>query len=265
MLRPGDEFAGYLVDRTVGRGGSATVYLAHRGSDVFALKVLGEADRSEDALERMRREFAIAQTLSHPHIVAVADHGPTWLSMQYVDGGNAMALETLADKLSVLNQIADALDYAHRNGVVHCDVKPANILVNKDFSRDGAVLVDFGVAHLTSEPPPPLAARPTHVKASLPYAAPELLAGERPTPATDEYELACTAIELVTGTTPFRAATPMGLIDAHLHHPPPRVSRHIGWVPRAFDSILAKAMAKRPERRYQTCTEFAGLVTRVLT
>lgn len=265
MLRPGDEFAGYIVERTVGRGGSATVYLAHRDSDTFALKVLDAADRTQDALERMGREFAIAKSLSHPHIVAVADHGPTWLSMQYVDGGNATAVETLSDKLVVLNQIADALDYAHSNGVVHCDVKPANILVNKDFTCGGAVLVDFGVAHLAGEPPPPLAARPHHVKASLPYAAPELLAGEPPTPATDEYEFACTTVELITGATPFRARTPIGLIDAHLHHPPPRVSRNISWVPRAFDSILAKAMAKRPERRYQTCTEFAGLVSRVLT
>jgi serine/threonine-protein kinase len=264
VLRPGDEFAGYVVDRTLGRGGSATVYLVHRESETFALKVINEGG-APDALQRLRREFTIAGGLHHPHVVAMSDRGPTWLAMQYVDGGNATALDTLAHKLAALAQIADALDYAHNRGVVHCDVKPANILVGKDFLRDGAVLVDFGVAHLTGEPPPPLTARPTHVKASLPYAAPELLTGETPSPGSDEYELACTAVELITGATPFRAATATGLIDAHLHHPPPRVSRHISWVPRAFDSILAKAMAKRRDQRYQTCAEFARLVTRVLT
>lgn len=264
MLRPGDEFAGYVVDKPLGRGGNATVYLVHRGSESFALKVIADGS-APDRLERLRRESAIAGKLHHPHIVAMSDRGPTWLTMQYVDGGNATALTNLADKLMALTQIADALDYAHRNGVVHCDVKPANILVAKDFSNVGAVLVDFGVAHQTGEPPPPLAARPTHVEASLPYAAPELLTGDTPSPATDEYELACTAVELITGTTPFEATTPMGIIDAHLHHPPPRVSHRVSWVPRAFDSILAKAMAKRPERRYQTCAEFAHLVTRVLT
>jgi serine/threonine-protein kinase len=264
VLRPGDEFAGYVVDKTLGRGGNATVYLVHRDSESFALKVIADGS-APGAVERLRREFTIAGSLHHPHIVAMSDRGPTWLAMQYIDGGNACVLTNLADKLTALTQIAEALDYAHRHGVVHCDVKPTNILVHKDFSCAGAVLIDFGVAHLTGEPPPPAPTRPAHVHASLPYAAPELLTGDTPSPAADEYEFACTAVELITGTTPFQATTPMGIIDAHLHHPPPRVSHRISWVPRAFDSILAKAMAKRPDRRYQTCAEFAHLITRVLT
>ncbi|OYN77701.1 serine/threonine-protein kinase [Mycolicibacterium sphagni] len=263
MLRPGDQFAGYVVDRSLGRGGSATVYQVHRESDSFALKVI--ADDAPEALERLRREFVIASGLHHRHIVAMSDSGPTWLAMQYVDGGSAQALTALTDKLTALTQIADALDYAHANGVVHCDVKPTNILVGSDFSHEGAVLIDFGVAHLTGEPPAPLADRPTHITASLPYVAPELLTGETPSPATDEYELACTAVEMLTGATPFRAVTAMGLIDAHLHHRPPRVSYSVEWVPRAFDSVLAKAMAKRPEQRYQTCSEFVSLIRRLMT
>lgn len=266
MLRPGDSFADYVVERTLGRGGNAMVYLAHRPCEPsLALKVLTQDHRDPTATERLQREFDIAQVLHHPHIVAMFDHGPGWLAMQYVNGGNATGLVSLADKLSALAQVADALDYAHRNGVVHCDVKPSNILVGSNFERDGAVLIDFGVAHVAGEPPPPIAARPSHVQASLPYAAPELLTGSAPSAATDEYELACTAVELFTGSPPFTAATPTGLVDRHLHHPPPRLSHQIDWVPRAFDSILAKAMAKRPEARYQTCTEFAHLITRVLT
>ncbi|QEN12555.1 serine/threonine-protein kinase [Mycolicibacterium sp. ELW1] len=266
MLRPGDQFAGYVVDRMLGRGGNAMVYLAHRQSEpAVALKILTDVHRDPAALERLRREFDIASGLHHPHIAAMFDRGPDWLTMQYVAGGNATALASLADKLSALAQIADALDYAHSVGVVHCDIKPTNILVAEDFLDGGAVLIDFGVAHVAGEQCPPMAARPSHVQASLPYAAPELLTGSPPSPATDEYELACTAVELIAGAPPFTAATPMGLFDRHLHHPPPRLSYRIDWVPRAFDSILAKAMAKRPEARYQTCTEFVTLITRALT
>ena len=266
MLRPGDQFAGYVVDRTLGRGGNAMVYLAHRPSESdVALKVLTDEHRGPAALERLRREFDIASGLHHPHIAAMFDHGTGWLAMQYIDGGNATALTSLADKLSTLAQIADALDYAHSAGVVHCDVKPTNILVAEDFLVWGAVLIDFGVAHVAGDQSPPIAARPSHVQASLPYAAPELLTGSAPSPATDEYELACTAVELIAGSPPFTAATPIGLFDRHLHHPPPRLSYRIDWVPRAFDSILAKAMAKRPDARYETCTDFVRLITRALT
>ncbi|MCV7345328.1 serine/threonine-protein kinase [Mycolicibacterium rhodesiae] len=266
MLRPGDSFADYVVERILGRGGNAMVYLAHRQSEPgVALKILTDDHRDPAAIERLHREFEIARGLQHPHIAAMFDHGPTWLAMQYVDGGSVAALASLADKLSALAQVAEALDYVHHNGVVHCDVKPTNILVAKSFLDVGAVLIDFGVAHVMGEQSPPVAARPSHVQASLPYAAPELLTGSTPSPATDEYELACTAVELIAGAPPFTAATPMGLFDRHLHHPPPRLSYRIDWVPRAFDSILAKAMAKRPESRYQTCTEFVRLITRALT
>lgn len=266
MLRPGDSFADYVVERTLGRGGNAMVYLAHRRAEAaaVALKILTDDHRDPAAIERLQREFGIAQGLHHPHIAAMVDHGPTWLAMQYVDGGNVTALTSMADKLSALVQVADALDYAHSNGVVHCDIKPSNILVAKDFESGGAVLIDFGVAHLVGDSAPPVAARPSHVQASLPYAAPELLTGSTPSPATDEYELACTAVELITGAPPFTASTPTGLVDRHLHHPPPRVSHQIVWVPRAFDSILAKAMAKRPEARYPTCAEFVRLIRRTL-
>ncbi|AKK26044.1 serine/threonine-protein kinase [Mycobacterium sp. EPa45] len=266
MLRPGDPFADYVIERTLGRGGNAVVYLAHRQSEPsVALKILADDHRDPASIARLQREFDIARTLDHPRIAAMFDHGTTWLAMQYVDGGNATALTSVTAKLMALAQVADALDYAHTKGVVHCDVKPSNILVANDFAHGGAVLIDFGVAHVAGEPPPPIAARPSHVQASLPYAAPELLTGSVPSPATDEYELACTAVELLTGSPPFTAATPTGLVDRHLRHPPPRVSHQIVWVPRAFDSILAKAMAKRPEARYQTCVEFVRLIARTLT
>ncbi|HYB37228.1 MAG TPA: protein kinase [Mycobacterium sp.] len=114
---------------------------------MIALKVLGENHRTPSERARLDREFDFADRLDHPHIVTVYDRGPYWLAMQFVDGGKSTRLQRLDDRLTALAQISDALDYAHRCGIVDCDVKPANILVFKDFSRLDAVLIDFGVAH----------------------------------------------------------------------------------------------------------------------
>ncbi len=189
------------------------------------------------------------------------ESGDGWLAMELVDGGTVATLSSLADRLAALAQIADALDYTHRLGIVHCDVKPSNILVSQGFSRSGAVLIDFGVAHAVAED---VGRHTTHIEASLPYSAPELLRGQAPSAATDEYALACTAVELITGSPPFSANTPMALVDAHLNRPPPRLSREISWLPHAFDSILAKAMAKSPDNRYVSCTRFISLITQAL-
>jgi len=268
VVHPGQPFEGYLVETQLGRGGEAVVYRARRtdsahpagaggpaASGVVALKVLDDAHRGCTA--RLAREFRLAARLAHPHIVKVYDHGAFWITMQYVDGGNATSLPTLDDRLAALGQIAAALDHAHRDGIVHNDVKPTNILVHQNFSRDGAVLIDFGVAYVLAED---VWHRPSHLMASLPYAAPELLQGRLPQAATDEYGLACTALELITGRTPFTGEHPLALVDAHLHLPPPEVSRQIPWLSRAFDMVLARAIAKDPDRRYESCTEMMRYV-----
>ena len=252
----------------MGRGGSSTVYRARETGPLartVALKVLTDlraADaRGGDEPARLEREFALAHRLEHPHVVAVFAHGPGWLSAEYAAGGPITGLATIPNRLAALAQIADALDYLHGQGIVHCDVKPANILLRQDFYRDGAVLVDFGSAHERDETLRPRTAR---VTASLPYAAPELLLGRAVSDATDEYSLACTLVELITGAPPFTAATAAGLTAAQLTRVPPRPSRHLDWLPRAFDSVLAKAMAKNPADRYRSCAEMVGLVTRIL-
>jgi len=255
VVYPGRPFEGYLVETLLGRGGEAVVYRA-RGSDpahpVVALKVLDDAHRDPTCAARLAREFRLAHRLNHPHIVKVYEHGPFWIAMQCVDGGNISTLATLNDRLAALAQIATALDHAHHDGIVHTDVKPTNILVHQNFSQDGAVLIDFGVAYVLAED---VWHRPAHVVTSLPYAAPELLQGRLPQAATDEYALACTALEVLTGRTPFAGDNPLALIDAHLHLPPPEISRHIRWLSRTFDVVLARAIAKDPDRRYGSCAE----------
>lgn len=264
MLSPGDRFEGrYVVEVVIGRGGSATVYRARdtrAPARTVALKVLSESGSTRGPA-RLRREFDLARSSAHPHVVEVFDHGPGWLTMEYAPGGPVTHLATIPNRLAALTQIADALDHLHRRRVVHCDVKPANILLRDDFYADGAVLVDFGTARIIGEEPRP---HTTEVTASLPYSPPELLTGEAVSAATDEYALACTAVEMVTGAPPFSAATPMGLMEAQLHRAPPRFSRRIDWLPSAFDSVMAKALAKRPADRYPSSAEMVALVTRIL-
>ncbi|WP_006245393.1 serine/threonine-protein kinase [Mycolicibacterium tusciae] len=265
MLSPGEEFEGHVVDQVLGHGGYATVYRARdmdSDRDV-ALKVLHEDRRHLEHFARLRHEFEFARRLTHPHIVTVYKRGPTWLSMELVSGGGIIDVDAMAKRLAALEQIAGALDYTHTRAIVHCDVKPANILLHQDVHQDlsRAVLIDFGVAHAITDD---VGYRATQIEASLPYAAPELITGHAPTGATDEYALACTTVELITGSPPFTAPSGLGLIDAHLHSPPPRWSREISWLPRIFDSIAAKALAKAPADRYATCREFVALITRAL-
>jgi len=263
-MHPGQTFEGYLVEAVLGRGGQASVFRARpaaAGGPDVALKVLDDDHRDRASTARLAREFRIAQQLHHPHIVAVYDQGPYWMAMQYVDGGYAAGLESRNARLDALAQVAGALDHAHRLGIVHSDVKPANILVHQDFSRHGAVLIDFGVAHVLAEE---VWHRPTEVLASLPYAAPELLQGRLPQAATDEYALACTALEVLTGLTPFTADSAMGLVDAHLHVAPPEISRRVPWVSKAFDVMFARAIAKDPDRRYASCTELVRHISDAL-
>ncbi len=150
MQSPVDWFEDYVVDAVLGHGGHATVYRAHgvlEPDRVVALKVLDDYHCQPVQMARLQREFAFANRLDHPHIIKVYRHGSGWLAMELIDGGTVAKLQAMTDRLTALKQVADALDYAHRHGIVHCDVKPSNILVSLPFSERGTVLIDFGVAH----------------------------------------------------------------------------------------------------------------------
>jgi serine/threonine protein kinase len=280
VFEAGDAIADYTVDTLLGRGASADVYRVHHTgqTDAVALKVLLTDPTSHPrARERFAREFSIASMLDHPHIVAMYQQGeiparplshPTlWIAMQYVDGPESSTLvpkaghePDIATILRVSGQVAAALDYAHSMDVLHRDVKPANILLGADRAR--AFLNDFGIAQLIDDVSP--LARNGRVSGSIAYAAPELLQGQQLTPATDLYALAATMVEWFTALPPYPRGTPFAITYAHLHDPVPSLSRRRRWLPSGLDSIFAKGLAKDPAARYDSCTEFVGIVTHML-
>ncbi|WP_307797372.1 serine/threonine-protein kinase [Williamsia soli] len=285
ILVPGTRVAGLTVRAHLGSGGTSEVYKVHNPVDdrIEALKVLDTEFTAVDvARMRFEREFEIARTLEHPHIVAMyrsgelagAALGPQqvrsalWMTMQYVEGTTAAVLipgphgqPRLPLVLEVLAQIAEALDFAHRMDVLHRDVKPSNILIGHQ-TQISAVLTDFGIARFLDDTRP--VAQNGRIVGSIPYAAPEMLQGQQLSTATDVYSLACAVVELLTGRPPFPYPTTFGIVHAHIAGVPPKVSDRRRWLPSAIDSILGKALAKDPAARYQSCSEFIDLIKNVV-
>ncbi|MFR9752230.1 serine/threonine-protein kinase [Nocardia sp. 004] len=271
-LRPGTIVGGYRVLRTLGSGGMGTVYLAQNPilPRRDALKVLS-ADLSADAEFRARfeREANLAAGLDHPNIVAVYNRGEEagrlWIAMQYIDGTDAAA-ETKRDAdrmtprraLRIVSEVGKGLDYAHRRGLLHRDVKPANFLLSAaddgDDDDERVLLTDFGVAK-SSEDNQDLTATGNFV-ATVAYAPPEQLVGGSIDNRADIYSLGCSFYKLLTGQNPYPSPKPAVVMMGHLHEPPPKPSAVRSDLPAALDDVLAKAMAKDPADRYSTCREF---------
>ncbi|MEP9415227.1 protein kinase [Gordonia sp. VNQ95] len=277
-LAVGDECAGYRILRQIGVGGMGEVYLAQhpRLPRQDAVKVLAQALQHDVTFrERFNREADIAAGLLHPSIVPLYDRGESegrlWISMAYIDGSDvaSMLRENPAHRLpptlvgEIVTAIADALDHAHETGLLHRDVKPANILVTRD-RRRRIYLADFGIAK-PQDSQMSLTATGLLV-GSLAYCAPEqVLATEEITAAADQYQLACAAFEMLTGTTPFPASNLASAVHHHVSTPQPLASQRCPEVPRAVDGTFARAMAKRPEQRFACCADFADALTAALS
>jgi serine/threonine protein kinase len=274
------EIAGYRLVRYIGQGGTAAVYLAqneHLHRQV-ALKVLApELARDVSMRTRTIRKSRAAAAVNHPHIIPVYEADETsgipYLAERYVRGGDVRSLLNRPGPLSVsyawhiIAQIASALDAAHAHGLIHCDVKPANILLDAsepaggdvppridDREFDRAYLTDFGMnrAFLAGQ-----VGATGELTGTLNYAAPEQFAEYEVDGRADLYSLACTGFELLCGAPPFGQDEGLTLMYAQIYAPPPAATAKRADLPVAVDPVLATALAKNPAERYPSCTQFA--------
>jgi serine/threonine-protein kinase len=271
-LSGGQTFAGYRIVRLLGSGGMGEVYLAEhpRLPRYNALKVL-PADVSADADYRARfhREADLASKLWHPNIVSVHDRGDydgqLWIAMDFVDGVDAGRL--LAERFSaglpiddvaaIVTAVAGALDYAHKQGLLHRDVKPANIIVTHGSDDDGErriLLADFGIARDVDDISGLTATNFT--VGTVAYSAPEQLMGKGLDGRVDQYALAATAYHLLSGSHMFPYSNQAVMISHHLNVDPPKLGDTRPELA-ALDPILARALAKDPHERFTRCADFA--------
>ncbi|MEC3913233.1 serine/threonine-protein kinase [Nocardia sp. CDC160] len=268
-MSPGTIVGGYRIVRVLGSGGMGTVYLAKHPQlpRMDALKVLSvDLTSNQEFRGRFEREANVVAGLDHPNIVAVhnrgEENGQLWIAMQYVEGTDASAelkndptAMTPLRALAIVTQIGRGLDYAHRRGLLHRDVKPANFLLSSaDGEEERALLADFGVAKST-EDTTELTQTGSFV-ATIAYAPPEQLSGQPLDHRADIYSLGCAFFKLLTGRNPYPATQPALVMMGHLHEPPPRATDVNPHLPAALDQVFARVMAKNPAERYNSCRDF---------
>ncbi|MCZ4653925.1 protein kinase [Gordonia amicalis] len=262
--RVGTQFGPYRLDALLGRGGMGEVYRAYDTTKdrTVALKLLNPG-LADDTMyqERFRRESHAAARLGEPHVIPIHDWGEIdgvlFIDMRLVAGEDLRALLSRETRLeparavSIVEQVAAALDAAHTEGLMHRDIKPENVLVD---ANDFAYLVDFGIAYGADD---------THLTqtgtavGSIAYMAPELFDAASPGPASDIYSLACVLFECLTGQVPHPAKTVSAAIKAAVLSPPPAPSSVNADVPEAMDAVLRTGLAAEPSERYGSARELA--------
>jgi serine/threonine-protein kinase len=256
--RIGSELAGYRIVEPLGRGGTSVVYRAEhvRLGRPAALKLLAPVLGEAGFRERFLRESQLAASIDHPSILPVYDAGEEdgflYIAMACVEGSDLKTLLAeegplpLRRALRIVGQIGSALDAAHARGLVHRDVKPANILVG---AGDRAYLSDFGVVkELASNG----TTRTGTFVGTIEYCAPEQIEGQAVDGRADVYALACVLYECLVGEPPFHRPSEVAVLNAHLHAPPPKLHGQPG----GLEAVVAKALSKSPLDRYATCLEF---------
>jgi serine/threonine protein kinase/DNA-binding beta-propeller fold protein YncE len=257
-LEPGSVFAGHRIDAVAGRGGMGVVYRATQLAldRTVALKVIAPG-LLEDQTVRARfvRESKVAASIDHPNVIPIYyagdEGGIAYIAMRYVAGDDVRSLVRREGRLQperaarIVAQIGAALDEAHSAGLVHRDVKPANVLLT---AEDHVYLTDFGLTkHALSIAG---STKPGHWVGTLDYVAPEQIRGERIDARADVYALGCMLFYMLTGEVPFKREGDEARLWAHLSEPPPKPSEHVEDLPDAFDSVIERALAKDPEERY---------------
>ena len=275
-IGPGSRVAGYRVEDELGQGGMAVVFRArdeHLGRTV-ALKVLAPALAADEGFrQRFLRESRAAAAVDDPHIIPVFEAGQAggvlFIAMRFVSGGDVRSLLRRGGALSagraagIISPVAAALDAAHEAGLVHRDVKPANMLLDARRGRpDHVYLSDFGLSKgaLSSVG---LTGSGVFL-GTADYVSPEQIVGRAAGGQADQYALACTAFELLSGDPPFARDHGMAVIYAHLNEPPPALTSRRSGLPAAVDAVLCRALAKDPAGRYPSCGEFADALRAAL-
>ncbi len=258
----------YRLERPLGRGGMATVYLAH---DLMlerrvAVKVLRRSySRDPRFRERFRQEAMAVARLSHPNIVTVHDFGLDqdllFIVMEHVPGADLGSLLEEHAPLSIpaaidlIVQACAGIGYAHRSGLVHCDVKPHNMLVTPDRRLK---VTDFGIARALASIRADEQSR--YIWGSPQYFSPEQAGGEPPSPASDVYSLGVVFYQMVTGRLPFNGATATELARMHRMEPPPPPSQYNPDIPPTIEQIILKVLSKEPARRYRTADQLGRVL-----
>jgi serine/threonine-protein kinase len=274
----GSEVAGYRLEEQIGRGGMALVYRARDvqlGRNV-ALKLLSPVlGRDEAFRQRFIRESRAAAAVDHPHIIPIFAAGDSdgvlFIAMRYVQGGDVRRLvdelgSLPADRaVSIITQVASALDAAHLNGLVHRDIKPANMLLDSTDSagqQDHVYLADFGLSKRSLS-----ATGLTSIGQFLgtpAYVAPEQIEGRTVDGRADLYALACASFEMLSGRPPFQRDDDLAIMWAQVSAPPPSLSEQRPDLPAAVDTVLQRALAKDPADRFAGCLAFAAALRAAL-
>ncbi|WP_416981079.1 serine/threonine-protein kinase [Streptomyces sp. T028] len=268
----GRQIAGYRVEHEIGRGGMAVVFRARdlRLERTVALKLLApELARNDTFRKRFTHESRVAAAIDHPHIVPVFEAGETegvlYIAMRYVEGSDLRALLDrqgplpLATAVRIAAQVASALDAAHEHGLVHRDVKPGNILVSRGTDSDHpehVYLTDFGLTKKSLS----LTGFTTvgQFVGTLDYVAPEQISGRPVDGRCDVYSFACVVYETLAGHPPFLRDEDMALLWAHQEDEPPPLTESRPDLPPQIDAVFAKALAKPPQERHDTCRAFVA-------
>jgi Protein kinase domain len=272
----GSRVGGYVLEEQIGRGGMAVVFRAldERLGRYVALKILAQ-ELGEDPGFRQRfiRESRAAAAVDDPHILPIYEAGEAdgqlFIAMRYVQGGDVGSLLAQGalepDRaLAIIASVASALDAAHEAGLVHRDVKPANMLLDTRPGRaDHVYLSDFG---LTKGADSSVGLTSTGMfVGTVDYAAPEQIGGRPVDGRTDQYALACAAFEMLTGQPPFPRDQGILVLYAHVSAPPPRLSAVRAGITPAADAVFSRALAKSPEHRYPTCSDFCNALRAALS
>src|SRR5574341_710155 len=266
----GTNFGQYHIIDQLGKGGMATVYLAEQSSigRQVAIKIMPPHFLHDATfLERFRREVQVIAKLQHPSILPIYDYGQhsgmPYIVMAFMSGG------TLEDRIrrgpmernltsKILSQVAEALDHAHRNGVIHRDFKPSNVLLDRD---DNAYLADFGIAKI-SEATVQLTGNA--MVGTPAYMAPEMGSVEEVTALVDVYALGVSLYQMLSGSLPYKGETPIKVLLSHTKDPIPEIREVRGDLPGGVSEVIKKAMAKKPEERFQSAGELAEALANVV-